>query len=82
MTTTVYPYTKFSQREAERIMQAHVGHLGVAMLDRHHPDAKAQGIYVVGRMAAVADVQVLGRGKSYRKALEAAGVFFERKEVA
>jgi hypothetical protein len=59
---------KFTQQQALAIMSRHVGMRGFAR--------RRAGQCEVGVLAHVADAQVLGTGRSYRRALEAAGVWF------
>jgi len=67
-------FTKFSQKEAQRIMQQHEGMLGFARYNRHaDPDRRCE----VGKLIQVGDAHALGYGRSFRKALEDAGVYFK-----
>jgi hypothetical protein len=60
--------TKFTQREAQEIAQAHLGMRGFA---RHRA-----GHCEVGILRAIGDPYVLGKGPSFRRAFEDAGVWF------
>lgn len=79
----VRKYTKFSRKEAEKILKMHVGQRGLTririILDaNYYPE---RNMLQVGIWNGVGDYNVLGEGVSWRKALEDAGVYFDTGDI-